>query len=397
MGEFFVYNQRYAGRCFWSVKRGRVSSLFSYDSGYIAETGNWNIDPVFSFAEGAQPASGQLPGAFRDASPDRWGKNLIRHRFAQESGQGQARSLHEVDYLLGVSDRARQGDLRFSLTKGGVFQHPADDVPKLIALPQLLSAVRRYMLTNDESAVSYLLAAGSASLGGARPKASVLDGAKLMIAKFPHRQDDHDVMAWEWVALRLAAEAGMNTPGHRLVDIDGSHVVLLDRFDREPETGRRIGYISAMTLLGRDDGEEADYTEIAVKLRDVSVDAAGDLRELFRRVVFFLKINNTDDHLRNHGLIRQGSGWRLSPLFDINPNPDLKTLRATSVFGEKRRAPALAALIAQAGHFGLDGRNAAAIVAEVCGAVKSWQKYAAMAKVARQEMQYFQAVFAAED
>jgi serine/threonine-protein kinase HipA len=393
MGEFFVYADDYVGRCYWTAKRGRVSSMFSYDDSYIADKKSWNIDPALVFAAGAQPSVGELPGAFRDASPDRWGRTLIERRFQKESAvhAEKPRSLNEVDYLLGVSDYARQGCLRFSLTQGGAFEHPSADAPKLIELPKLLRSAQRFMPGEDEASVAYLLEAGSASLGGARPKASVRDGDRLLIAKFPHRQDAWNVIAWEWVLLEMAEAAGICAPAHELVSIEGKNVLLTGRFDRSD--GKRLGYISAMTLLGRDDGERADYRDIALALRDVSAAATRDLEELFRRIVFSVCVNNTDDHLRNHGLTLSGSGWRLSPVFDVNPNPESTSVRETSVFGETQREAALLAAIGNAETFGLSHDLAAAIAKEVTAAVRSWNKYAAAAKIPRAEQSRFQQVF----
>ena len=385
MGTFCVYSSSYIGKCFWTERRSRISSMFSYDDEYLAEKENWNIDPALPLLSGAQPAKHSLPGAFLDASPDRWGKTLVRHRHLRENKEkgGKPRALNDVDYLLGVSDFSRQGDLRFSLERGSEFLHPSEECPKLVSLPKLLDAAHRYAAEQDENAIDYLLDAGSASLGGARPKAVVEDGQDLYIAKFPHRQDEWDVMAWEWVSLCVAEDAGMCVPENRLLNIEGQNVLLVKRFDRE--AGKRVGYISAMTLLGLEDGEQADYFEIAEKLRDVSVAVIDDLHELFRRVALFILLNNTDDHLRNHGLLRYGSGWRLSPVFDINPNPEKNAVRGTSIFGETHRDSALVALKENAGAFSLTKESAGRILAEVENAVNRCEKYAKDAGVQKKE------------
>jgi len=388
MGTFYVYNRAYAGKCYWTQRRSRVSGIFTYDDEYLSGRDNWNIDPALSLTTGAQPSTNGLPGAFRDAAPDRWGQTLIRHRHLRESKESGSppRSINEVDYLLGVSDFTRQGDLRFSLEKGGIFQHPSDKIPPLAALPKLLDAAHHYAAEQEESAITYLLDAGSASLGGARPKAAVYDGEDLYIAKFPHKQDEWDIMAWEWVCLQAAAEAGIRVPQSRLLKIGGQNVLLVKRFDRAAR--RRIGYISMMTLLGLTDGEHADYAEIAEKLRVVSVAVKEDLQELCRRIAFSLLINNTDDHLRNHGLLRCGSGWRLSPVFDINPNPDVTAARATSVFAETKKEAALTALLENAHVFGLVPPEADKILSEVSIAVKSCASYAERAGIAKEERDY---------
>lgn len=385
MGTFYAYNEKYAGKCYWTEKRSRVTGVFTYDDDYLSGRENWNIDPALSLTTGAQTSKKGLPGAFRDAAPDRWGQTLIQHRYLRENKEEgrRLRTLNEIDYLLGVSDSARQGDLRFSLEKGGAFMHPSNDIPKLVSLPKLLGAAHRYTMEQDESAIIYLIDAGSASLGGARPKAAVIDEDDLYIAKFPHRLDKWDVMAWEWVALCIAAEAGIAVPENRLVSIDGQNVLLVKRFDRT--AGKRIAYISAMTLLGLTDGEQADYSEITEKLRGVSICVKDDLLELFRRIALSLMINNTDDHLRNHGLIRFGSGWRLSPAFDINPNPDPASIRGTSVFAELEKHPALSALAENAHAFDISSEYAVKILSEVSSAVKASEKYAVRAGINKAE------------
>jgi len=385
MSTFFVYNSEYAGKCYWTEKRSRISSVFSYDEEYLSGNNNWNIDPELSLVAGTQASNLGLLGAFRDASPDRWGQTLIRHRHHQESKiSGRVVCpVNEVDYLLGVSDLSRQGDLRFSLEKGGAFQHHSDDIPKLISLPKLLHATARYVDSMDENAINYLLEAGSASLGGARPKATVIDGDNLFIAKFPHRQDEWDVIAWEWVCLNVAAESGICVPENRLIDVSGNNVLLVKRFDRIGD--KRISYISAMTLLNLTDGERADYSEIAEELCNVSISAKNDLHELFRRIVFNLLMNNTDDHLRNHGLLRSGSGWCLSPVFDINPNPDISATRITRVFDEIDKKSALTALFANTEGFDLTHQEAEDILYDVQSAMKSCEKFVKNAKINKTE------------
>lgn len=385
MGTFFVYNETCAGKCYWTEKRSRVTGIFSYEEDYLSSSDKWNIDPVLIMTVGAQAAKHGLHGALRDAAPDRWGQNLIRHRYLSDTKtRGETpRTLNEIDYLLGASDLTRQGDLRFTLEKGGTFLHPSAEIPKLVALPKLLDSAYRYAAGQDESAIACLLDAGSASLGGARPKAAVADGEDLYIAKFPHRQDEWDVMAWEWISLRVAADAGITTPENKLVNMDGQNVLLVKRFDRS--SGKRTGYISAMTLLGLTDGEQADYSEIAEKIRDISICTKEDLRELYRRIALSVMLNNTDDHLRNHGFLRSGSGWRLSPVFDINPNPNRAALRETSIFMEREKKAALAALSENADAFDLLAHEASGILSNVTSAVRGFEAFAKQAGIQKAE------------
>lgn len=199
-----------------------------------------------------------------------------------------------------------------------------------------MRSAREVALGNDgKEQVKELLEAGSASLGGARPKASVVGEGKILLAKFSHPGDEWDVIAWEKVALEIAAKAGISTPRSRLLSIGDSSVLLLERFDRSESliNGARIPYLNAMSLVGGRDGFSYDYVEVAEALIDWADDARTELEKLFRRVVLSVAINSTDDHLRNLGLLREESRWGLSPAFDININPDLQHPHVTAVYG----------------------------------------------------------------
>lgn len=327
--------------------RGRgalTSTTFQYDQSYLAHPEAYAIDPALQLVTGTQYAQG-LPGAFADSAPDRWGRNLIskRERAVARTEERRPQQLDDVDFLTGVSDITRQGALRFRPNDRSRFVDPGHHVPRLVRLPELLRAADTAARDGDDfEAVKALLDAGTGSLGGARPKAAVRgDDGMQLIAKFPHHEDAWDVMAWEATALDLAASAGVTTPPHRLVRIDGRHVLLLDRFDRitgadAAEPGR-VGYISAMTLLQHRDGESADYLDIADRLQEISASPKDDARQLFRRIAVSVGLNNTDDHLRNHGFLRGRAGWTLSPAFDINSNPDPDG-RQTTIAGAESAA-----------------------------------------------------------
>ena len=366
------------GDAYFNFRRGRLSGTFSYDRGYVAQPGAYPIDPSLRLTMGPWALPHGLPGAFSDAAPDRWGRNLIARRLRGEAGtEGRpAPVLDDRDFLLGVSDETRQGALRFTTDADDTFQHPAPDVPKLIALPSLMRAANAVSRNEPDTmeAVKTLLDAGTASLGGARPKASVRDGDRLLIAKFAHHADDWNVIAWEKTALDLAEAAGVSVPGRQLVGVEGSPVLLLDRFDRE--AGRRIGYISAMTLLEGQDGQPRDYTEIAETLPENSSAPTDDLHQLWRRIAFSIAVHNTDDHLRNHGFLRRGSGWKLSPAFDINPNPDLGGQRVTSIGGASTPVDEVNALLLYADNFGLTNAQASVVLREVAEAAEGWQSVA---------------------
>lgn len=329
-----------AGQAQFHRSRGSLSSTtFQYDRDYLAGARSYEIDPSLPLVTGSQYVEG-LPGAFSDSAPDRWGRNLVtkqeRDRARREVRA--PRALDDVDFLVGVGDVTRQGALRFRRDPSAAFLDPDHTVPKLVRLPEMLRAADSVTGDGDDfAAVKMLLDAGTGSLGGARPKASVLgDDGRQLIAKFPHHADAWDVMAWEATALDLAEAAGVAVAIHDLVEVDGRHLLLLDRFDRvaRPAGDRadRVGYVSAMTLLGHHDGETADYVDLAEVITEVSTRADDDLLQLFRRVAVSVGLNNTDDHLRNHGFLRHRAGWVLSPAFDVNPNPD-PGLRQTTIAG----------------------------------------------------------------
>ena len=385
------------GQLFAEHRRGRLTSAFSYDNDYLSRRFAYAIDPALPLNAGTWPVAGPLPRAFLDAAPDRWGRNLIVRQAELEAAANHvlAHTLDELDYLLGVSDISRQGALRFSVSAHPVFERPNDDVPKLIQLPTLLGAVRRLAADDQYSdeAVKTLLDMGSASLGGARPKASVLDGQRMMIAKFGHPQDKWDHMAWEKTALDLAEIAEVEVPTRQLMDVEGSSVLLVDRFDRTHD-GRRLGYMSAMTLCEADYGEQLDYLQIAERLAPISASPQEDLRQLWRRIVFGVAINNTDDHLRNHGFVRTRSGWRLSPAFDVNPDPILSARHATSIGGEVLSSVAGTAAMEAVPYFGLNVNEAKAIVSAVYDAVRQWQTVAVRNSLSEREISQFEPVFA---
>lgn len=384
---------RPVGEIFFAARAGRlVSSTFRYSTDYLASATAFAIDPALSLHAGVQNVSG-LPGALQDCSPDRWGRNLIlkQARATARNEHKTMASLTDADFLLGVSDVTRQGALRFRAETEGEFLAEGGNVPKLIELPRLLRAADVVGRDDNLAAIKELLDAGTGSLGGARPKASVRDSDNLLIAKFPHGSDEWDVVAWEKTALDLAAKSGIRVPRSRLTKIQGRSVLLLERFDRLE--GKRVPYISAMTLLEARDGDVHDYAEIADALPDVGAVTTEDLRELWRRIAFSVLINNTDDHLRNHGFLRERGGWRLSPAFDINPNPDPGASRQTGIGGAYDWAGALDALMTYAKEFRLTPKAAGEALDKVTAAVTMWQESAASNGIRAGEIAQFADVF----
>ena len=384
-----------AGVAFIERHRNSTSTTFRYDDDYLANPSGYALDPGLSLFEGTQSVNG-LPGAFQDCSPDRWGRNLVTKRIrAEDLNEGRtARSVGELDYLIGVSDLTRQGALRFRRERVGPYLDPDPTVPKLVELPRLLRAAD--VVTKDDgddmAAIKALLDAGSGSLGGARPKASVRSDDRLFIAKFPHHNDEWDVMAWEKTALDLAARAQIDVPKSELVPVGRRRVLLVNRFDRDGLKGR-LGYISAMTLVSGSDGGDYDYLDVAEYLAEHGSRVKADLWQLWRRVAFSVVIHNTDDHLRNHGFLHEASGWQLSPLFDVNPNPSMGDLRATTIAGAQTASDEVAGLMALAHDCGLAPKDSRRVLEEVLSATADWRHLALKNGIAESALPRFHDAF----
>ena len=378
---------RLVGQAHFTRTRGQISTTFLYDTAYLAG-GGMSIDPALPLVSGSQHQAG-LVRAFADSAPDRWGRNLIEkaERGRAREERRTPRRLDDLDFLLGVSDDTRQGALRFRLAGGGAFLGKPSSVPQLVSLPELLRAADEVASDEDPArAIKQLLDTGTTGLGGARPKASVrLEDGSLAIAKFPHGSDQWDVMAWEATALDLMESAGIRTPRRRLTRVGGRSVLILRRFDRT-DTGRRIGYISAMTALGATDGEHRDYADIAEAIRDLSLSPRADHHELFDRVVTSAVLGNTDDHLRNHGFLADRGSWTLSPAFDVNPSPDPWRARSTSIMGADAMPDEADALLALAEDCSLDAARARERMGNVAAALTGWRDAARSNGVRAQEI-----------
>ena len=322
-----------AGRALISSNRGRVTTVFRYDSGYLASKGAFPLDPALPLFEGSHAIQDGLPFAFADSAPDRWGRNLIRKRLQSLAPDGARREVTDIDYLLEVSDTTRQGALRFTVASENSdekFLAGHADVPKLIELPRLLAACDRFVGDGDLAAIKQLLDAGAGSLGGARPKASVRDGGRLLIAKFSSLRDEWDVIAWEKTALDLAERACITVPGRRTYPVPVCDVV----------------------------------------------------------------IHNTDDHLRNHGFLRADGGWAPSPVFDINPNPDIGVRRELAIGVGIDPADGILALREVAPSFGVDRLVAEEILNEVFDATRSWRECAGINGLPARELSLMEDAFA---
>lgn len=308
---------------------------FAYDDSWLENADTSLIfDPDLMLYKGRQyaPLSKSMFGIFADSCPDRWGRTLMKRREAiiAKKEERKPKRLTDVDYLLGVFDETRMGGLRFSVNEGGPFLSDDKELatPPWTTLRKLESASLAFEKNEDgmeEKWLKQLLAPGS-SLGGAKPKASVSapDGS-LWIAKFPSKHDDTNVGAWEMVVHDLAVMCGLDVPEAKLENFSKTgSTFLIKRFDRDGE--KRIHFASAMTLLGKNDGAGAadgsSYLDLVSLIRKYGATPKKDLSELWKRIVFNMAVSNTDDHLRNHGFLLTNEGWRLSPLYDVNPDSE---------------------------------------------------------------------------
>lgn len=389
----------------WSRSRkGRESATFEYAPEWLENPARFSLEPALKVGPGPFHTANDkaLFGALGDSAPDRWGRTLMRRPERQRaSAENRApRTLSEVDYLLMVTDEARQGALRLATEQGGAFLTPSDrkTIPPLIELPKLLSASEKLSENPDAEEELRLLLAPGSSLGGARPKASVRDkDGHLAIAKFPHGEDETDSVLWEALALRLAEKAGIDVPEFRVEVVAGRNVLILRRFDRVTETRRP--FLSAMSMLDAKDNEQHSYLEIADSLRRHGARTKDDLRQLWRRIVFNVLISNTDDHLRNHGFLYEStSGWVLSPAYDLNPVPtDIKPrLLSTSIDPDDNSA-SLDLAFEWARYFELEPADASAIAKAVGSAVNLWRNEAARLGLRAAEIDRMASAFEHDD
>ena len=386
-----------------SHDRGQVR--FRYERAWLKDARAFSLDPSLTLDANAffpKPETGNF-GIFLDSSPDRWGQTLMRRREALQAKDERraARTLYAWDFLIGVQDVTRQGALRFRPVGGEAFlDNDERAAPPVTTLRELeavaieltsrriddLGALRRWLA---------VLVAPGASLGGARPKANFTDAdGSAWIGKFPARDDDRDIGAWEYLVHGLARRAGIEVPEAKALRLTGDfHTFCVQRFDRA--SGRRRFYASAMTLLGKERSEGTSYLELAqfIRQRGAVDHVATDLEQLFRRVAFNVAVGNRDDHLRNHGFLLSKEGWRLAPAFDINPNVD-KAEHVLNIDDVDNR-PSLATVSATAVFYGLSQERGDALVEEVASAVDGWRAQARRARITAADIASTAAAFAA--
>jgi len=380
-------------------RQGVKRSSFRYAPAWLASQQAFAIEPSLPLGEGTYHTDRPLFGSMEDTAPDRWGRMLMERMEARQAKREnrQARKLGEADYMLMVDDQTRQGALRFAKDFDGPFSatYPSTRIPPLVDLGRLLDSSYR-VINNEErdQDLRDILEPGS-SLGGARPKASVTDQKGcLWIAKFPSPKDEWDVELWEYICLKLARKAGIPVPEFRLQNISGHNVLLTRRFDRQDKI--RIPFISAMTMLEARDRDPGSYLEIAEALVSYGAAVKTDLKALWQRIVFNVLVSNLDDHLRNHGFLfdQKLSGWRLSPIYDLEPLPEQVKGRflQTSIDLENNMA-SLELAFEVAEEFGLSMEEAKNTAQETGKATQTWKKEASNLGVVKQEMEFMASAF----
>jgi serine/threonine-protein kinase HipA len=376
--------------------RGEEVFSFSYDEKWIAKGIVQELDPDLQFFSGDQYLEEKKLnfGIFTDSCPDRWGRVLMQRREAILARQEERtpQKLNESDYLLGVYDDSRMGALRFKLDPNGEFLNNTADfaTPPWARLRELEQASLKIEEDGDAASEEYakwlnMLISPGSSLGGARPKANILDeNGNLWMAKFPSKSDDADVGGWEMVAYQIAREAGINMSESKAQKFNSdNYTFLTKRFDRKQE--KRVHFASAMTCLGKVDGDDyasgSSYLDLAEFIVRYGSNVDQDLEELWKRIILSICISNVDDHLRNHGFILEKTGWRLSPAFDINPKADGEGLKLNVSEHDNSQSLELALSVIE--YFRLDESKSKEILEKVQKAALGWRARADKLKISR--------------
>ena len=376
------------GELSYDSVRGSETYGFSYDKEWLAKYGDVFLSEDLQNYPGIQYTRPErdIFACFSDALPDRWGRTLLnrREQIAASEEKRPVRRLTSFDYLMGIDDESRMGGFRFAETAGGKFINCEANlrVPPLTSIRELMHAAHEIEASEEKHLLpskkwlAQLLHPGT-SLGGARPKASVIDeDGTLTVAKFPSRKDDYDVGLWEHFCHVMGRKAGINVADTRTIMGEDYHILLSKRFDRN-DSGKRIHFASALTLLGLTDGDNAStgygYPDIVDFIIQHGSNVEQNLEELYRRVAFYIIVGNSDDHFRNHGFLLTRKGWKLSPAYDINPTlSDNQSLLINSSTSESN----LDILLESAGEYMLSTEKAKDIIAEVKSAMKSWRSEA---------------------
>lgn len=394
-------NENYFVGTLWShFNRGRETSDFEYSKDWLKNPKAFSLEPALFLGAGKQVNPRQTPlfGSFGDSAPDTWGRILMRRYEAQiaKDENRSPRTLNEIDYLLYVNDYARQGALRFRTEDNNDFLFPGNlkSIPPLVNLTKLLAATEKVVDFEERNSDLQLLLAPGSSLGGARPKASVIDkDGNLCIAKFPKKDDYTNNVLWEAVALTFAKKCGLNVQEWSLHKAGKKNVIVLKRFDRNGNT--RIPFLSAMSMLNAidNDSQTHSYLDIADAIRQNGATPKEDLKELWKRIVFSILISNTDDHLRNHGFLYVNeAGWKLSPLYDVNPSCDNKNVLSTYIT-ETDNSQSLDLALEVCEYFEISIENAKTIISDMKNKIKNWKTVAKQFGLSKSEIDKMEVAF----
>lgn len=399
------------GLLHYNAAGSRKRSAFGYVENWLTSTNRFALEPGLPLVVGPQfhrnvENGSVFHGVFADTEPDGWARRVIlrdhakRRQAARRAGQEPAAApLQSIDFLLAVDDASRVGALRFQ-DEAGVFCRATEPgrrtAPPLIELKQLLSASRAVETENETAAdLAYLRGRGT-SLGGMRPKCTVVDeDGRLSVGKFPSVKDERAITKGEVLAMQLAHACGLQVAESRLVDSDGMAVAVIRRFDRTPNGGR-IPYISAATLLGADPAGPRDhsYSEMVDALRIHGADPQPDIEELWRRMAYCVLITNVDDHLRNHGFLHAGRGrWRLAPAFDINPFPDRVRELKTWISEDTGPQATVEALLSVLPYFRISRARANQILNRMERTLSQWRKAGSKLGMSNRELEQFTDAF----
>ena len=386
--------------------RGTDSYSFCYDHNWLRQYSDLYLSADINNYTGLQftQPDRDIFGCFGDALPDRWGRLLLnrREQIRAQEEKRPVRKLSSYDYLLGIDDYSRMGGFRFKESPDGEFINcdatlripPLTDIQVLVAASMEVEKSEERNLLPDKKWLLQLVHPGT-SLGGARPKAGVLnEEGELCVAKFPSRNDEYDIGLWEHLSHLLAKEAGVEAAETRAITAgEKYHTLLSKRFDRTTD-GRRRHFASAMTLLGLTDGCNAQtgngYLDIVDFILQHCCNVEANLRQLYRRVAFSIAIGNSDDHFRNHGFLLTPKGWTLAPAYDLNPTfNDHQSLLINAT--TNRSDPQL--LLASSEEYMIGKEEATRIIEEVKDGVSQWRSMATRLGIAKREMDLFAQVF----
>ena len=386
--------------------RGTASYSFCYDHNWLRQYSDLYLSADINNYTGLQftQPDRDIFGCFGDALPDRWGRLLLnrREQIRAQEEKRPVRKLSSYDYLLGIDDYSRMGGFRFKESPDGEFINcdatlripPLTDIRVLVAASMEVEKSEERNLLPDKKWLLQLVHPGT-SLGGARPKAGVLnEEGELCVAKFPSRNDEYDIGLWEHLSHLLAKEAGVEAAETRAITAgEKYHTLLSKRFDRTTD-GRRRHFASAMTLLGLTDGCNAQtgngYLDIVDFILQHCCNVEANLRQLYRRAAFSIAIGNSDDHFRNHGFLLTPKGWTLSPAYDLNPTfNDHQSLLINATTNRSD----LQLLLASSEEYMIGKEEATHIIEEVKDGVSQWRSMATRLGIAKREMDLFAQVF----